>query len=392
MQHFYKFIIAGTLSAIVALAELQGKQTSEIFSAILLTVATFILSLLCIHAGRMKLHRVLDFSLGLIIALVASYLIQNSLSLILDPLASPGLQILLFLLPILFFTHLSLKVALAQFVLDIKKRDKNKEAGKNLQQANGKLLDTSTIIDGRIIEIAEAKFIDGPFIVPNYVLRELQLISDSSDPLKRSRGRRGLDMLNKLQEKEDIEIEISYTDYSNIREVDAKLVQMARECNYKLITNDFNLNKVATLQKVKVLNLNNLTNILKAIVLAGEELEIDILKQGKDEDQGIGYMDDGTMVVVENGGQYLSQRIVAIVNSVIQTEAGKMIFTTADRIASKQSNSDKANSGNGNKEGNKKSSGSTSNQRRGGGRFRQKRSGNNASNNTSSNANNEDNN
>jgi len=200
---------------------------------------------------------------------------------------------------------------------------------KETSSSREKILDTSVIIDGRILDIAETHFIDGPFIIPNFVLREIQLISDSPDPVKRNRGRRGLDMLNKLQQQGSVKVKISYIDYSDVREVDAKLVKLARETGGKLVTNDFNLNKVAELQGVDVLNLNNLTNALKPVVLPGEEILIDVIKEGKDENQGIGYLEDGTMVVVENGRSLLGKVVRVNVTSIIQTAAGKMIFTRA---------------------------------------------------------------
>ncbi len=190
-----------------------------------------------------------------------------------------------------------------------------------------KILDTSVVIDGRILDIADTHFLDGPLILPNFVLREIQLISDSSDPIKRARGRRGLEMLNKLQRKGSIEVKITYTDYSDTREVDAKLVKLARDTGAAVVTNDFNLNKVAELQGVRVLNLNNLANALKPVVLPGEEFPISVIKEGKDENQGIGYLEDGTMVVIENGGHLVSKEVRVVVTSIIQTAAGKMIFT-----------------------------------------------------------------
>ncbi|MEQ8352122.1 MAG: TRAM domain-containing protein [Leptospiraceae bacterium] len=193
-----------------------------------------------------------------------------------------------------------------------------------------KILDTSVIIDGRILDIAQTNFIEGPFIIPNFVLREIQLISDSPDPIKRNRGRRGLEMLNKLQQLGTVRVKISYIDYTDTREVDAKLVKLSLETGGKLITNDFNLNKVAELQGVEVLNLNNLTNALKPIVLPGEDIVIDVIKEGKDENQGIGYLEDGTMVVVENGRNLLGKTVQVNVTSIIQTAAGKMIFTRAN--------------------------------------------------------------
>ncbi|MDX1959834.1 MAG: TRAM domain-containing protein [Leptospiraceae bacterium] len=203
--------------------------------------------------------------------------------------------------------------------------------GEKKEEIRDKILDTSVVIDGRILDIAETHFIDGPLILPNFVLREIQLISDSSDPIKRARGRRGLDMLNKLQRKGSIEVKITYADYTDTREVDAKLIKLARDTGGKLVTNDFNLNKVAELQGVKVLNLNNLANALKPVVLPGEEFAIQVVKEGKDENQGIGYMEDGTMVVIENGGHLVGKDVKVNVTSIIQTAAGKMIFTKVTR-------------------------------------------------------------
>jgi uncharacterized protein YacL len=198
-------------------------------------------------------------------------------------------------------------------------------------EVRDKILDTSVVIDGRILDIADTHFIDGPLILPNFVLREIQLISDSSDPIKRARGRRGLEMLNKLQRKGSIEVKITYSDYSDTREVDAKLIKLAIDTGGKIVTNDFNLNKVAELQGVKVLNLNNLANALKPVVLPGEELNISVIKEGKDENQGIGYLEDGTMVVIENGGHLVGKEVKVVVTSIIQTNAGKMIFTKVNR-------------------------------------------------------------
>jgi uncharacterized protein YacL len=192
-----------------------------------------------------------------------------------------------------------------------------------------KILDSSVIIDGRILKIAKTNFIEGPFVIPNFVLREIQLISDSADPIKRNRGRRGLDMLNELQQLNNIKVKISYIDYPDIRDVDSKLIQLARDIGGKLITNDFNLEKVAEVQGVQVLNLNALTEALRPIVLPGEELRIQVVKEGKDENQGIGYLDDGTMVVIEDGRELIGKVVKVSVTSIIQTAAGKMIFTKA---------------------------------------------------------------
>jgi len=201
------------------------------------------------------------------------------------------------------------------------------EAKPTVTESRTKILDTSIIIDGRIIDIAATGFLEPPFLVPNFVLREIQLISDSPDAIKRNRGRRGLDMLNQLQKRSDLEVKISYKDYTETREVDQKLIRLAKETGGYLVTNDFNLNKVAELQGIRVLNMNNLANALKPVVLPGEELELQVVKEGKDENQGIAYLEDGTMVVIEGGGKLIGKKVKINVTSVIQTNAGKMVFT-----------------------------------------------------------------
>lgn len=206
-----------------------------------------------------------------------------------------------------------------------KASDESKQSG--VIESKTKILDTSIIIDGRIIDIAATGFLEPPFLVPNFVLREIQLISDSPDAIKRNRGRRGLDMLNQLQKRGDLEVKISYKDYTETREVDQKLIRLAKDTGGYLVTNDFNLNKVAELQGIRVLNMNNLANALKPVVLPGEELELQVVKEGKDENQGIAYLEDGTMVVVEGGGKLIGKKVKINVTSVIQTNAGKMVFT-----------------------------------------------------------------
>src|SRR5437764_10705381 len=189
-----------------------------------------------------------------------------------------------------------------------------------------KILDTSVIIDGRIADIAETGFLDGVVVVPQFVLRELQLVADSADGLKRNRGRRGLDVLQRIQKMTTMNVQIVEDDFPNIREVDLKLIELAKIYEAKIITNDFNLNKVAQLQGVEVLNINELANSLKPIVLPGETMRVFILKEGKEYNQGVAYLDDGTMVVVDNARKMISKTIDIVVTSVLQTTAGKMIF------------------------------------------------------------------
>jgi uncharacterized protein YacL len=193
-------------------------------------------------------------------------------------------------------------------------------------QRRYKILDTSVIIDGRIADVCDTGFIDGTLVVPQFVLKELQLVADSSDSLKRNRGRRGLDILQKIQKMSGIEVMISDIDYPEIREVDLKLIELARTLQGKIVTNDFNLNKVAQLRGVDVLNVNELANSVKPVVLPGELMKVFILKEGKEYNQGVAYLDDGTMVVVDNARKMISKTIDIVVTSVLQTTAGKMIF------------------------------------------------------------------
>src|SRR5450755_1259346 len=193
-----------------------------------------------------------------------------------------------------------------------------------------KILDTSVIIDGRIADIAETGFLDGIIVTPQFVLRELQLVADSADSLKRNRGRRGLDILQRLQKVATLEIQIVEDDFPAVREVDMKLIELAKLYEGKIITNDFNLNKVAQLQGVEVLNINELANTLKPIVLPGETMRVFILKEGKEYNQGVAYLDDGTMVVVDNARKMIGKNIDISVTSVLQTTAGKMIFGKFD--------------------------------------------------------------
>ena len=189
-----------------------------------------------------------------------------------------------------------------------------------------KILDTSVIIDGRIADICETGFLDGTLVVPQFVLRELQQVADSSDSLKRNRGRRGLDILQKIQKMAHMQVQIVETDFPEVREVDLKLIELARHMSGKIVTNDFNLNKVAQLRGVAVLNINELANSLKPVVLPGEVLRVFVLKEGKEAGQGVAYLDDGTMVVVDQGKRALGKTIEVTVTSVLQTTAGKMIF------------------------------------------------------------------
>ncbi len=202
--------------------------------------------------------------------------------------------------------------------------------GEKASKGGFKIIDTSVIIDGRIADVLETGFLDGAIVIPQFVLRELQMVADSSDSLKRNRGRRGLDILQRLQKMPKLNLQIVEEDFPQIKEVDLKLIELAKMFDCKIVTNDFNLNKVAQLHGVEVLNINELANSMRPIVLPGEIMRVFILKEGKEATQGVAYLDDGTMVVVDNARRMISKTIDISVTSVLQTTAGKMIFGRFD--------------------------------------------------------------
>jgi uncharacterized protein YacL len=193
-----------------------------------------------------------------------------------------------------------------------------------------KVLDTSVIIDGRVADIADALFLDGTVIIPQFVVHELQLVADSADPLKRQRGRRGLEVLQRIQKMPHLDVQVAEDDFQQIPEVDLKLIELAKRYNAKIVTNDFNLNKVATLQGIEIMNVNQLANALKPVVLPGETMRVFILREGKEYNQGVAYLDDGTMVVVDGARKMINKTVDITVTSVHQTTAGKMIFGRYD--------------------------------------------------------------
>ena len=266
-------------------------------------------------------------SVGLVFGLVIAFLVGFALNSIEVPVFNTVAPILLTLL----FGYLGFQVG-------FKKRDellnlfsKRKKVGEDDQEQavekdRLKILDTSVIIDGRIADICQTGFLEGTIVIPQFVLEELQHIADSSDVLKRNRGRRGLDILNRIQKELAIKVEIYEVDFEEIQEVDSKLVKLAKITSGVVVTNDFNLNKVCELQSVSVLNINDLANAVKPVVLPGEEMNVQVIKDGKEYNQGIAYLDDGTMIVVEDGRDYIGRRIDVLVTSVLQTSAGRMIF------------------------------------------------------------------
>lgn len=214
-------------------------------------------------------------------------------------------------------------------------KDKKGKSDQRMTASIPKILDTSVIIDGRIFDILKTGFVEGPIVIPSFVLEELRHIADSSDALKRTRGRRGLDILNQIQKELPLTVEISERDFDNIQEVDSKLLKLGQVTGGKIITNDFNLNKVAEFQGVAVLNINELANAIKPVVIPGEEMHIQIVKDGKESGQGVAYLDDGTMIVVESGRKYVGDTVDVVVTSVLQTAAGRMIFARIKNAAEK---------------------------------------------------------
>lgn len=269
-------------------------------------------------------------TLGLILGLLVAYLINITLQDI-------SLKIISEIVPL----FLTIVFGYLGFQVGFRRREEfmnlfskaRKEKGKKqdddeekVLRTKPKILDTSVIIDGRIADICQTKFLEGTIVIPRFVLEELQHIADSSDVLKRNRGRRGLDILNRIQKEMDAHVEIYEGDFDDIQEVDSKLVQLAKKIDGVVVTNDFNLNKVCELQKVEVLNINDLANAVKPVVLPGEELVVQVIKDGKEQRQGIAYLDDGTMIVVEEGRDYIGKTIEVLITSVLQTSAGRMIF------------------------------------------------------------------
>lgn len=272
---------------------------------------------------KIPAQKILSGVVGLIIGLIIANLLAYSLSFI--PYVGNYLPIIL-----------NVTLGILGIILGLHKRDetvgfykknieKLKKRDKSLHYQL-KVLDTSVIIDGRIADITQTDFLEGKLIIPRFVLNELQAIADSSEPLKRNRGRRGLDILNKINKIQSNKIKIINRDYPELKTVDTKLIKLAKELDAKVLTNDYNLNKLAQLENVTVLNINDLANALKSIILPGEELVTQIIKEGKESGQGLAYLDDGTMIVIEDGINNIGEKVKVTVTSILQTPAGRMIF------------------------------------------------------------------
>ncbi len=317
-------IIFGSASGYLIAEQILGNNLSSIVGF----VSGFIISIVAIifeeRAKKTPLRIVIGGAVGLITGLIISNLISY-------PIVTKFIENNI--LEILIYTLINCLIGYIGLSIGMKKGDEfdwhNVFTLSGSKQSAGivKILDTSAVIDGRIAEITEAGFVDGEIIVPQFVLQELQHIADSQDAIKRARGRRGLDTLQRLQKQTNTKVVIIDNDFQKIKEVDAKLVALARETNARIVTNDSNLSKIAELQGVSVLNINHLANILKPVVLPGEVMNILVLKEGKEDGQGIGYLDDGTMVVVDNAKRFLGKSMDVVVTSILQTTGGRMIFS-----------------------------------------------------------------
>ncbi|RSL29749.1 PIN/TRAM domain-containing protein [Salibacterium salarium] len=316
---------------------LGNPYIGAVIGAVLLFMATFWIADYIVNGMRIleemivkaPVTDVLFGTLGLVFGLVVAFLIGI-------PLDSVNFPVISSFLPI-FITFF---LGYFGFQVGFKKRDELKSlipasraaTSKKREELEAevnskiKILDTSVIIDGRIADVCQTGFIEGTLVIPEFVLEELQHIADSSDVLKRNRGRRGLDILNRIQKELPVNVEIYEGDFEDIHEVDSKLVKLAKIRGGMVVTNDFNLNKVCDLQGVDVLNINDLANAVKPVVLPGEEMHVQVIKDGKEQNQGVAYLDDGTMIVVEGGREYISKKIEVVVTSVLQTSAGRMIF------------------------------------------------------------------
>lgn len=302
-------------------------QGPGIVGALLGLAVSFVIIFLEIGMRKVSVRGLSSAVFGLILGLIMSKLVSDAFSL--APISSEQLSLIRVTLT-LVFCYLGMAIALRGkdefniIIPYVRLRRQN-------QAEEVVLLDTSVIIDGRILDIFKTKFVEGKIVIPRFVLKELQQIADSTDPMKRQRGRRGLEMLHAFQKEAGQDITVNEEDFPEIPEVDSKLVKLAKLLEAKILTVDFNLNRVATFQGVKVLNINELANVLKPAMFPGEQMQIKLIKEGKEHNQAIGYLEDGTMVVVEDARRLIGQEVRVAVTSVLQTQAGRMIFTKIEK-------------------------------------------------------------
>jgi len=327
MATFFVRVLFVVLSAVVGFivgSEVGLSNTTGLAGAFLGIVAALLVISLEIYLERFNIEGAVPPIVGLLLGLLSATYVIGWIGLILPLEYQPAFENNQLFLNIIFM----LVCGYIGLGLGIRfKGDLRILPTANLARSGVKLVDTSAIIDGRIADIAKSGFLEGTLVVPRFVLAELQAIADSADPLRRTRGRRGLDVLNDLQKQSTVDVRVIDQDFPDVQEVDAKLVRLANLLHGKIITNDFNLNKVAQFQGIQVLNVNELANNLKPVFLPEERFEVRVTRRGKEPGQGVGYLDDGTMVVVEGGERNIGQDVMVSVTSVLQTSAGQMIFT-----------------------------------------------------------------
>jgi uncharacterized protein YacL len=300
-----------------------GTRSSGIIGALIGVAISLVIIILEIGMRKVSMRGLSSAVFGLILGLIMAKLVTDALSL--APLTSASLSSVRVTLT-LVFCYLGMVIGLRgkdefNIIIPYVKLRRQDQAEEVV------ILDTSVIIDGRITDIFKTKFLEGKIIIPRFVLKELQQIADSTDVIKRQRGRRGLEILHTIQKESGVDITLHEEDIPEVSEVDAKLVKLAKLLEAKILTVDFNLNRVATFQGIKVLNINELANALKPVVFPGEQMHVKLLKEGKEHNQAVGYLEDGTMVVVEDARRLIGQDVRVVVTSVLQTQAGRMIFT-----------------------------------------------------------------
>ena len=317
------FVIASTIIGFQVMSINNNPVLGLFFGAL----AALVVILMEIGIRKVSVGGLSRSVFGLILGLIVAKLVGDALSL--TPMSADTLAMTRIVLS-LIFCYLGMVLALRgkdEFNVIIPYvRFRRQDQAEALI-----VVDTSVIIDGRIVDICKTKFVGGKLIIPRFVLKELQQIADSTDPIKRQRGRRGLEMLHALQKDTGLDIVLNEEDFPEISEVDAKLVKLAKLLEAKILTVDFNLNRVASIQGVVVLNINELSNALKSVVFPGEQMQIKLIREGKEHNQAVGYLDDGTMVVVEDARRLIGQEVRVVVTSVLQTQAGRMIFTKTER-------------------------------------------------------------
>lgn len=317
----------GLQLALLVIAPAAGAVIGALLAPLVQTLVEGELDLAERAMERLSPAEIAGGAVGLIVGLIVAFLIKSIIFEIVTGVGRAGtyVAIVLYLIFAIFAAYLGARVGAKTRIVPVPDRRTSGGGGAP------KVVDTSSIVDGRIVKIVECGFLEGPLIVPRFVLRELQTISDSMDPLKRTRGRRGFDVLSRLQELSAVEI--SERDFNDMAlgNVDARLVRLAQELGAKLVTNDYNLNRVAHVEGVEALNVNELAEAVKPVVLPGEELHVAVIREGKEMHQGVGYLDDGTMIVVEQGRRLIGEEIDVVVTSVLQTVAGRMIFAKPKR-------------------------------------------------------------